>query len=61
MYVVAVSELYEENNMKKKQLTKYAVLAISLILVIIGDYFIASRMPPFSKNNGVLVYYKQFF
>jgi len=31
--------------MKKKQLTKYAILAIALILVIIGAYFIASRMP----------------
>ena len=32
--------------MKKKQLTKYAILAIALI---IGAYFIASRMPPASN------------
>jgi len=49
MYVVAVSELYEENNMKKKQLTICAILAIVLI---VGAYFIASRMPPASNPTG---------
>ena len=44
------SERYEENNMKKKQLTIYAILAIALIF---GAYFIASRWPPPTKNDWV--------